>query len=48
MEKIEIGKYTLEKMRSGSIWIQREDGEAGGFSAEELEKVIKEFYDKHF
>ena len=47
-ERIEIGKYTLKKMRNGHIWIEQDDGEAGEFNTDELEKVIKEFYDKNF
>jgi hypothetical protein len=30
------------------VWLSREDGEAGDFPAEEVEKVIYEALDKYF
>jgi hypothetical protein len=35
-------------MSRGKIWIEREDGEGGDFSQEELYKTLEEFYNERF
>lgn len=49
---VKVGEFTLSRMNSDedceSIWIEHESGEGGEFQENQLEKVIAEFYDKHF
>ena len=49
-EYITIGKYYIEWDEQGKLWIELSDnsGEGGEFNADELEKVIADFYNKHF
>lgn len=48
--QIAVGKYVLRdhKLKVGCITIMHESGEGGTFDEAELEKVIEEFYAKHF
>ena len=52
MPKLIIGKYEISLMSDKdnelNVWIQSEEGEGGEFIISELEKVIKEFFDKNF
>ena len=45
-----VGAYTLRDGYGGhdKVWIEHGSGEGGDFSAEELEKLIKDFYDERF
>ncbi len=50
---MEIGEFTIKPSHdypdgSKSVWIEQMDGEGGQFPVKDLEKVIKEFYDKNF
>jgi hypothetical protein len=45
---ITIGHYTIMIRENGKVWIQHDDGEAGEFSLEELEKVIEKFFVENF
>ena len=35
-------------IQKGTIWIQREDGEGGEFSANDFYKVLNKFYNDNF
>lgn len=52
MPKLIIGKYEISLMSDKdnelNVWIQSEEGEGSEFIISELEKVIKEFFDKNF
>jgi hypothetical protein len=49
-EYITIGKFYIEWDSEGKLWIGLSDdsGEGGEFNADELEKVIGEFYAENF
>jgi len=46
--RIQIGNFTIYQYDDGTVWIEEVGGEGGGFAISELEKVIQEFYEKHF
>jgi len=52
MPKLVIGKYEISLMSNKenepNVWIQSEEGEGSEFKISSLEKVIAEFFNKHF
>ena len=45
---VQVGRFTISRQDKGSVWIEREDGEGGAFFDELVEKMIEDFYNKHF
>lgn len=43
-----IGKYDIQDMMDDTFWITVEGGEGMQVSAEKLEKLIADFYEKEF
>ena len=46
--RITIGNFTVAESLEGRTYIEHSDGDGGDFDTEDLEKVIQDFYTKHF
>ena len=44
---IKIGKYRI-KVIGGTVYIYKNDGEGGGFDADDVEKCIAKFFEDNF
>ena len=44
---VNIGDFTIGR-DGGDLWIVHKSGEGATFPVEQLEQVIREFYDEHF
>lgn len=46
---VDIGEFFIAPgISEGRVWIGRQDGEGGDFKIEDVEKVIRKFYEENF
>lgn len=46
--EIEIGEITIRKLKDGSIWMEKEDGEGMSVSQGQLGEYLLKFYEENF
>lgn len=46
--RVQIGEFSISRQGTASIWIEHTSGEGGEFREDDLENLIRDFYEKFF
>ena len=46
--RVQIGEFSISRQGTAKIWIEHTSGEGGEFREDDLENLIRNFYEKFF